>query len=133
MEAQNRTAVPPGVMTLQRITKSLLGERLLLENCSGSESPSRIFSLPSTPELDTDLRKAAIRSEGCMYAKNRLKGSETCMKQIHLYKKKIGDYNIVLYPKTGKIHFQNVCLLKCPFWISRKKNLETYRESQVSF
>ena len=53
------------------------------------------------------------------------------MKWIHLYKNKLGDYNIVLYPKTGKIYFQNVCLLKCPFWISRKKNLETYGERLV--
>ena len=55
------------------------------------------------------------------------------MNQIHLHKKQLGNYNIVPYPKTGKIYFQNVCLLKYPVWTSRKKNLETYGEGQVSF
>lgn len=65
-----------------------------------------------------------------MYAKYHLKGSETRGKQIHLYKKKLGHYNIVLYPKTGKIYFQNVCLLKCLFLDQQKeKSGDIRRES----
>lgn len=30
------------------------------------------------------------------------------MKKIYFHLKQLGDCNIVLYPKTGKIYFQNV-------------------------
>lgn len=79
-------------------------------------------------------RKEGSYKRRRLYAEYHLKGSETCMNQIHFHKKQLGNYNIVLYPKTGKkIYFQNVCLLKYPVWTSRKKNLETYGEGQVSF